>query len=280
MRIRSLGSDQGRLHLRFADLDAAAQAAVAGLDPLADREEYGALLTLLERDRSGEATAELLGELETGSPELRALGLRFRNLGVLDWPIWSRARAGDGLIDELDDDDWRLLVVDLGSIPLEAERAMVAQATLAHLWSRRAQRRPVLCVIDEAHNVCPQQPADPITALATEHAVRIAGEGRKFGIHLLVSTQRPSKAHENVLSQCDNLLLMKMNSAADISRLAELFSYAPASLIERSTVFRQGESLVAGKIAGGDPLLIRFGGRVALEGGGDVAADWAQPRRD
>jgi DNA helicase HerA-like ATPase len=109
--------------------------------------------------------------------------------------------------------------------------------------------------------------------------VRIAGEGRKYGLHLLVSTQRPSKAHENVLSQCDNLVLMKMNSVADLARLGELFSYVPPSLLDRSRVFRQGESLVAGKISG-DPLFVRFGGRVAREGGGDVSADWSSPRSD
>jgi DNA helicase HerA-like ATPase len=275
--IRTAAEGDDRLQLRFAHLDARTQAAVAGLDPLADREEYGALLTLLERERSGVALDELLVQLETGEPDMRALGMRIRNLGVLGWPVWPLRQGARGLLDDLDAEDWRLLVVDLGSVTNEAERAMVAEAVLARLWERRARRRPVLCVIDEAHNVCPQHPADPLTALATEHAVRIAGEGRKFGIHLLVSTQRPGKVHENVLSQCDNLVLMKMNAAGDIAHLSELFSFAPSPLVARSSVFRQGESLVAGKIAG-QPMFVRFGGRVAREGGGDVAADWAAVR--
>jgi uncharacterized protein DUF87 len=279
MRVRAADGSDDRLQLRFADLDAPTQAAVMGLDPLADREEYGALLTLLERDRSGEQLDELLGSLATGNDVERALGLRIRNLGLMEWSAWARAQGVDGLMHELDRDDWRLLVVDLGSLVVEAERAMVAEAVLARLWQQRADRRPVLCVVDEAHNVCPQHPADPLTALATEHAVRIAGEGRKFGLHLLVSTQRPGKVHENVLSQCDNLILMKMNSASDIARLVELFSYAPPSLIERSTALTQGESLVAGKIAGA-PVFVRFGARVAQEGGGDVGADWATARAD
>ena len=71
-------------------------------------------------------------------------------------------------------------------------------------------------MIDEAHNICPQTPDDPVTSLVTGHAVRIAAEGRKFGLYLLVSTQRPQKVHENVLSQCDNLMVMRMNSLADL----------------------------------------------------------------
>ena len=57
-------------------------------------------------------------------------------------------------------------------------------------------------MIDEAQNVCPAESADPLAALATEDAIRIAGEGRKFGLYLIVVTQRPQKIHENVLSEC------------------------------------------------------------------------------
>ena len=70
----------------------------------------------------------------------------------------------------------------------EVPMSLVAEATLAALWRRRNDRQPVLIVIDEAHNVCPAAPEDLVTALTTEHAVRIAGEGRKFGLYLLVAT--------------------------------------------------------------------------------------------
>ena len=171
----------------------------------------------------------------------------------------------------------RCLVVDLGSLDTREEQALAAEAVLARLWERRSDRSPVLIVIDEAHNVCPADPEDPLTALATEHAVRIAGEGRKFGLYLLVSTQRPQKVHENVLSQCDNLLLMRMNSTADLGFVGDVFSFVPQSLLGRATGFRQGESLAAGKISP-HPALLRFGARVSEEGGGDVPSDWAGSR--
>ena len=78
--------------------------------------------------------------------------------------------------------------------------------------------------------------------------MRIAGEGRKFGLYLLVATQRPQKVHENVVSQCDNLALMRMNSLADLAYVGEVFSFVPDPLLERATAFRQGEALVAGKL--------------------------------
>jgi DNA helicase HerA-like ATPase len=123
--------------------------------------------------------------------------------------------------------------------------------------------------------VCPQLPEGPLQALATDYAIRIAAEGRKFGLYLLVSTQRPQKVHENVVSQCDNLLLMRMNSAADVGSLNDLFSFVPPTLLERATGFRQGEALVAGKLVP-IPTFVRFGARVSEEGGSDVAADWAR----
>ena len=171
----------------------------------------------------------------------------------------------------------RCLVVDLGSLATREEQALAAAAVLADLWERRARREPVLVVVDEAHNVCPPHPEDTLTAIATEHAVRIAGEGRKFGLYLLVSTQRPQKVHENVLSQCDNLLLMRMNSLADLGFVGEVFSFVPPSLLERATDFGQGEALAAGLISP-HPALVRIGGRITAEGGGDVPAGWAEPR--
>jgi DNA helicase HerA-like ATPase len=148
---------------------------------------------------------------------------------------------------------------------------------LASLWRRRAAREPILIVIDEAHNICPGESTDPLTAMATEHAVRIAGEGRKFGLVLLVSTQRPQKVHENVISQCDNLVLMRMNSRGDLATLAETFSFVPAPLLGLSTDFRQGEAVVAGKLVPA-PTLGRFGPRWSGEGGSDIPSGWAAPR--
>ena len=148
---------------------------------------------------------------------------------------------------------------------------------LGDLWRRRTERSPVLIVIDEAHNVCPARPADPLVALATDHAIRIAAEGRKFGLYLLVSTQRPQKIPENVLSQADNLVLLRLNSMADAAFAQAAFSFVPPSLIQRSATFRQGEGLIAGKISP-EPALLRFGARISEEGGADVPATWAAPR--
>jgi DNA helicase HerA-like ATPase len=269
--VRSAASPgEARLRLRFGALDRAAQAALLRLDPIADREEYAELAALVAEQRPDSLTALASAD----RPEARRLGLRIGNLGVERWGVWAREQAGS-VLDDLDDPAVRCLVVDIGSLPTHEEQALVAESVLRALWDRRLERRPVLAIVDEAHNVCPGAPADPLTALATEHAVRIAGEGRKFGIYLLVSSQRPQKVHENVISQCDNLILMRMNSAADGAFIGERLGFAPPGLVGLATEFRLGEALVAGKMAG-HAGVVRFGARVAREGGGDVDSAWAR----
>ncbi len=274
--VRWAGARPDRLHVRFTDFDAEEQGAVLRLDPIRDRGEYGALVDLLEAgfEDTVESAEELAERMSASSdPEVQALGARIRNLGIHRWQVWSSGDV-DSLQDLVAPGGPRGLVVDLGSLETPGEKAVAAESVLAALWRRREAREPTLVVIDEAHNVCPWEPGDPVTALATEHAARFAAEGRKFGLYLLVSTQRPQRVNELVVSQCDNLVLMRMASAADLAYVSARLSYAPQPLLERATSFRLGEALVAGKIAS-HPAFVRFGPRIAEEGGGDVPATWA-----
>jgi DNA helicase HerA-like ATPase len=140
--------------------------------------------------------------------------------------ICSDSAVGS-VLDAVHDESVRCVVVDLGSLPTREEQSLVAAVVLGDLWRRRAERRPVLIVIDEAHNVCPAELPDLLVALATDHAIRIAAEGRKFGLYLLVSTQRPQKIPENVLSQADNLVLLRLNSLAAASARGSARRAAP-----------------------------------------------------
>jgi len=261
-----------RLRLRLAELSPAAQAALLRLDPIADREERAELAALLEEGTPPSVEA-LLASVR---PEAHRLALRARSLGVEGFGVWAGGQSGS-LLDVLDDAQARCVVVDLGSLATREEQALVAEAVLGRLWQRREEREPVLVVIDEAHNVCPARPEDPLTELATRHAVRIAAEGRKFGLYLVVSTQRPQKVHDNVISQCDNLVLMRLNSDADAAFAQAIFSFVPSGLVGQAATFGLGEALIAGKISP-HPALVRFGARLAEEGGSDVPATWAVAR--
>jgi hypothetical protein len=263
------------LRLRFADLDAATQAAVLGLDPIRDREEYALLAELVRAQRAGRPVVTDVSELsESATPEARGLGLRAGNLGVTDWHVWSPTLPS--LVEELRSPTARCTVVDLGSLTTAGEQRMVAQAVLSTLWETRLSRSPCLVVVDEAHNVCPADPADEVTRLSSETAVRIAAEGRKYGLYLLTSTQRPHRVNETVVSQCDNVLLMRMSSTADLADLGRLLSFVPPGLLAGATTFGMGEALIAGRVLP-RAAYVRMGARISEEGGADVPVTWASP---
>ncbi len=264
------------LRLRFADLDSATQAAVLDLDPIRDRDEYAVLIDLLRQQEDGKPLVTGPGQLlSSEEPGARQLGLRAMNLGVLDWGVWGPDQPS--LVDELRHPTSRCTVVDLGSLDTPQEQRLVAEAVLATLWESRLSRTPCLVVVDEAHNICPVDAPDRVTMLSAERAVQIAAEGRKYGLYLLTSTQRPNKVHENVVSQCDNLLLMRMNSLADLADLSRLFSFVPDGLMAGATSFRQGQALVAGKVMP-RAAYVAMGERVSEEGGADIPTTWASPR--
>jgi DNA helicase HerA-like ATPase len=261
------------LRLRFTDLDKATQAAVLQLDPITDREEYAALVDLVHTKVEGRpliaGADELLG---SGVPAARDLGLRALNLGVLGWQVWGPEMPS--VVEALRDPTARCTVVDLGSLRTVQEQRLVAAAALSAMWDSRWSRTPCLLVMDEAHNICPAEPEDLLTGLSTRTAVQIAAEGRKYGLYLLASTQRPHKIHENVVSQCDNLLLMRMNSDADLADLSQFFSFVPKGLLAGVTTFRLGQALIAGPILP-QAAYVHMGERVSQEGGADIPTTWA-----
>ncbi len=265
------------LRLSFAELDPRTQGALLGMDPIADRDEYAVLTDLLRIAGPGKRVITGLDQLiGSTDPSARLLGLRALNLGVHEWEIWSPTEPS--LLQELKAPTSRCIVVDLGSLETLEEQRMVADAVLGSLWSLRREREPVLVVIDEAHNICASEPSNPISSISTERAIQIAAEGRKYGLYLLVSTQRPNKVHENVVSQCDNLLLMRMNSMADVADVSRLFSFVPEGLMAGAPSFGLGQALVTGRIFPQGGAYVRMGDRVSEEGGADISTTWAQLR--
>jgi uncharacterized protein len=121
------------LQLQFLDVDSAAQAAVFGLDPIRDREEYAALSGILAASEKGRAVISGPDALlSSENPDIRQLGLRAANLGVLNWAIWSRG-CGRSLVDELQEPTLRCLVIDLGSLDTINEQRLISETVLSTL---------------------------------------------------------------------------------------------------------------------------------------------------
>jgi hypothetical protein len=199
--------------------------------------------------------------------EIYRLLQRIGNRELEDWGLWCT--TGETSILDVLRSDWRCVVVDIGVLSHRDEQAVAAIATLEHFWRRRHDKAPVLLVVDEAHNLCPQSPLSPLEVVMTDLLIRIAGEGRKFGLYLVLATQQPAKIHDQVLSQCDNLVLMQLNSQPDRLHLARHFSQVPGSFIERASGFTKGHALIAGRVVL-NPTFAMFDSGLTVERGGDI----------
>jgi DNA helicase HerA-like ATPase len=274
IRVLRPRDDRSPLRARFLDMPMASKAAVLRLDPVANREEYNQLVHLDAQIVNAPDLGVVLTRLQelgagtgaSGGHAAHPLAERIENLGLLDWEVW----AGDDVaVTDVVAERPDATVLDLGGFSTPEQQLVVALALLDDLWARREERRPVLLVIDEAHNLCSPQLDSTLAVAVRERLIQIAAEGRKFGLWLLLSTQRPSKIHSGILTQCDNLALMKMSSPVDLAELGTSFGYAPSALLARSPWFRQGEALFAGGFVP-TPSLVKMHARLTPEGGTDV----------
>jgi len=260
------------LKIRLSDLGSDEQAGVLSLHPTRDLKAFNTFSGILDRFRGRQYSWQDVVDTRKGDAHGYAseLYMRIANLRVADWAVWCKGQE-PSMQEVMKQEDWRCVVADVGSLPSSAERALVAVAVLSHVWKTKDRSKPVLLVLDEAHNICPQEPTSQIQEIATDYLTSIAGEGLKYGVRLLLVSQRPAKIHTSVLTQCENLILMRMNSRADLESLTHTFSQVPATLMAQSRYFSQGESLIAGEIAV-SPTFAKFEGRLTQEGGGDVPA--------
>lgn len=260
------------LCIDFSDLDPVVRAQLLQLDPIRDLDDFSALEQITNALPKPFSVHDV-ASAAAAHPETAPLARRIANLRLADWGLWCRegeqSVAPEGVYRA------RFIVVDTGSLSTPIERTVLALAILGKRWRARRERVPMLLAIDEAHNVLPATTNDPLVQSAIEFGGLIAGEGRKFGIHLFIASQRPGKVHPNVLSQCDNLLLMRMNGIGDVHDLEAAFSHVPPMLLREALAFGLGQALFAGPLAP-LPLIAQVGTRLSVEGGADIPTSWTE----
>ena len=105
------------------------------------------------------------------------------------------------------------------------------------------KNQPLLMVLEEAHLFLPES---HITA-AHRIITKIAKEGRKYGVGLLIVTQRPSEIDSTSLSQCGTMIALRMNNAADRSKVTGAMPDDLGNLASMLPSLRTGEGLVIGE---------------------------------
>lgn len=109
-------------------------------------------------------------------------------------------------------------------------------------------RHPVVIVCDEAHLYLPSSAAStgPLEKRALENYERIAKEGRKYGVGLMVVSQRPSDVSTTILSQCSNIISLRLANKTDQSVVKQLLPESLEGLMEVLPTLDVGEAVVVG----------------------------------
>lgn len=127
------------------------------------------------------------------------------------------------------------------------------------VWMNEDKRTPFAILCDEAHLYLPtQEDADSVQKQALGNFERIAKEGRKYGISLVVISQRPSDVSKTILSQCNNFLVLRLSNDKDKSVIRNLLPDALKGILDQLPLLDVGEA-----IAVGDAILLPS--RIALK---------------
>jgi hypothetical protein len=202
--------------------------------------------------RSVEGTAELLGVSEY----VETMQMRIRTL-LSD----NRMKVVSGTAQDLTLDDWlsnyigddqasngSVTIIDLSLVPAEVVHiitAVIARMTLEALQRYRklhhGKTLPTVLVMEEAHTFIKRYHDDAenqnSAAICCQVFEKIAREGRKFGLGLVLSSQRPSELSPTVLSQCNSYLLHRISNDRDQELGPQTGAGQPAWAAARLAVF-------------------------------------------
>jgi uncharacterized protein len=145
-------------------------------------------------------------------------------------------------------------IVDLSGIPNEvagaASSAIARTLFSVKLWQTREEREsnPVLLVCEEAHRYVPNRGEAQYEA-AQDAIRRLAKEGRKYGIGLMLVSQRPSEVEATVLSQCNSWIVLRITNDSDRNHVQGVLPDSLAGLTKVLSGLRRREAIFVGQAA-------------------------------
>lgn len=126
--------------------------------------------------------------------------------------------------------------------------SLVARVTFSvQQWTPSELRHPIALLCDEAHLYMPQRNmADSADDISLDIFERISKEGRKYGVSLVVISQRPSEVNKTMLSQCSNFVSMRLTNAEDQGVIKRLLPDSLGGFSDILPTLDTGEALVVG----------------------------------
>lgn len=139
-------------------------------------------------------------------------------------------------------------IIDVSQLPfevLETVTALLGRIILefvSYFVPADRGKYPIVIVLEEAQNYI----AENKYSVAKTVFERIAREGRKYGISLIVSSQRPSELSKTVLSQCNSFIIHRLQNPEDQKYIRGLVSSANADILDQLPVIPQQHAIITG----------------------------------
>jgi DNA helicase HerA-like ATPase len=143
----------------------------------------------------------------------------------------------------------QIIILDMNSVDdevVELVSAVVARMLLKQLRQADPRNRfPVHLLLEEAHRYIADSPSR-YAVDANRIFERVAKEGRKYGLFLLVASQRPSELSRTVLSQCSNFIVHRIQNPDDLSQIRQMTPFISNSVLQRLPSLPKQHALVFG----------------------------------
>ncbi len=164
--------------------------------------------------------------------------------------------------------DGRASIIDMRGVNPDLQ-AMIVSKLCTDIFDARklATVPPCMLVLEEAHNFCPEKGFD--RTVSTDILRTIASEGRKFGLGLMVISQRPARVDKNVLSQCNTQIIMKVTNPNDLKAISKGLEGISSDVEEDIKGLSSGVAMIVSTYIE-RPILVDIRTRKSKHGGASV----------
>lgn len=159
----------------------------------------------------------------------------------------------------IDKKEKQLIIIDLSEVGTETMELITSVISRLLFDNRKSKyggerrRKPIHIILDEAHRYIHK---DTNYIMHENIFEKIAREGRKYSLYLIVSSQRPSELSSTVLSQCGNYIVHRIQNEVDLKYIYSVLPYFSEDYISKIKQAVPGEALIFGNCVP-MPLMIK-----------------------
>jgi len=142
-------------------------------------------------------------------------------------------------------------ILNLKEITDPKTRINIAGLFMAELFKKNKEdRKRRLLLLEEAHNFAPERGTGDVSAdstnLSLKMAARIATEGRKFHLGLILVSQRPAQVSKTVLSQANTQVIFRIMNSSDLASIENALEFSSEEIVSLLPLLRTGSGVVSG----------------------------------